>query len=248
MILSGETGWVKQTVRISGNGSQRIEFIYSKDASVSAGQDKVWVYAASIGQPPVITKSPSNVKLTQGTTTFTLTAEVSGADSLVWKKDFATLSDGTQSAGSIVGGAATSTLKVSNLSGADAGHYWLLAKNSVGEVITRPVEVVIAAPPVITQQPYAPTGLKVGDPLTLTATVSGGVPIYYQWIKDGVASRWSVTDSSAISLNIPKTTAASAGKYTLVVLNQFDKVTSETVTVSFAASAASVAPTRTPSR
>lgn len=248
LILSGETGWVKQTVRVNGSGTQRIEFIYSKDASVSAGQDRVWVYAASIGQPPVITKSPSSLKLAVGTTSFTLSADVSGADSLVWKKDFATLSNGTQSSGSVVEGATTGTLKVSRLSGADVGRYWLVAKNGFGEVITKPVDVVISAPPVITQQPYAPAGLTVGDPLTLTATVSGGVPIYFQWVKDGVASRWSVTDSSTISLTIPKTTAASAGKYTLVVLNQFDKVTSETVNVSLAASAASAVSTRKPSR
>jgi hypothetical protein len=164
------------------------------------------------------------------------------------EKDFATLSNGTQSSGSMVEGATSGTLKVSRLSGADVGRYWLVAKNGFGEVITRPVDVVISTPPVITQQPYAPAGLTVGDPLTLTATVSGGVPIYFQWVKDGVASRWSVTDSSTISLTIPKTTAASAGKYTLVVLNQFDKVSSETVDVSFAAPAVSANSTRKPSR
>ncbi|NBX05952.1 MAG: hypothetical protein EBR18_07700 [Betaproteobacteria bacterium] len=79
------------------------------------------------------------------------------------------------------------------------GTYWLEAKNAYGSVITRPVDVVIAAPPVITQQPAAPAGLKVGDPLTLTAEVSGGTPIYYQWVKDGIPGRWSVAGAAVFA-------------------------------------------------
>ncbi len=237
LYLSGETGWVKQTLRLNGAETRRIEFVYSKDSSLSAGQDKVWVYVASLGQPPVITKAPSSLRLAQGVTSFTLSAEVSGADSLVWKKDFATLSNGTSSTGSTITGATSATLSFSNITGADAGAYWLEARNAYGAVITKPVEVLLSAPPVITQQPAAPTGLTVGDSLTLTATVSGGIPMYYQWVKDGVASRWSLASSSSVSLTIPKTTASSAGKYKLVVLNQFASVTSESVTVSFAAAA-----------
>jgi hypothetical protein len=248
LILSGETGWVKQSVRLNGSGTRRVEFIYAKDASIAAGQDKVWVYVASIGQPPMVNKTPSSQKLAQGATSFTLSASISGADSLVWKKDYATLSDGTSSSGSTIVGATTSELKVSNITGADVGTYWLEAKNAYGKVITRPVEVVIAAPPVITQQPAAPVGLKVGDPLTLTASVSGGTPIYYQWVKDGAQGRWSVANSSSISLIVPKTTAASAGNYKLVVLNQFAVVSSDSVSVTLAPASASASTARVPSR
>jgi len=182
------------------------------------------------------------VRLAQGATSFTLSAEISGADSMVWKKDFATLSNGTSSTGSSITGATSATLSLSHISGADAGAYWLEARNAYGAVITKPVEVILSAPPVITQQPAAPIGLTVGDSLTLTATVSGGIPLYYQWVKDGVASRWSVASSSSVSLTIPKTTASSAGKYTLLVLNQFAVITSESVTVSFTAAAPTIRP------
>ena len=233
---------MKQTIRLNGAETRRIEFVYSKDASLSAGQDKVWVYLASLGQAPVVTKAPSSVRLAQGATSFTLSAEISGADSMVWKKDFATLSNGTSSTGSSITGATSATLSLSHISGADAGAYWLEARNAYGAVITKPVEVILSAPPVITQQPAAPIGLTVGDSLTLTATVSGGIPLYYQWVKDGVASRWSVASSSSVSLTIPKTTASSAGKYTLLVLNQFAVITSESVMVSFTAAAPTIRP------
>jgi hypothetical protein len=248
LLLSGETGWVKQTVRLAGSGTHRVEFVYAKDATLSAGQDRVWVYLGGIGQPPVVNKSPSSLLLAQGAKFFTLSADISGADTLAWKKDFVTLTNGTSTSGSTIEGAASGVLKVSNITGADVGTYWLEAKNAYGKVITRPVEVLIAAPPVITQQPYAPVGLQVGDPLLLTAVVTGGTPIYYQWVKDGVASRWSLATSSSVNLSVAKTTAASAGRYTLVVLNQFNKVTSESVNVTFTSPASGVSAVRTPSK
>jgi hypothetical protein len=158
---------------------------------------------------------------------------VNGADSLVWRRDFATLKDGTSSSGSTISGSTLQTLSVSNTSAADAGIYWLEAKNAFGSIISNPVEVTIAAPPVIIQQPVAPLGLKLGDTLTLSATVSGGTPLYYQWTKDGQNGRWQVASSSSVSLVVPKVTASAAGKYTLSVMNRFATVNSGSVTVSF---------------
>jgi hypothetical protein len=105
----------------------------------------------------------------------------------------------------------------------------MVAKNSWGAVASGRSEVVVWVPPVITSQPVAPIGLKVGDPLILTAEVSGAKPMFYQWQKDGVAGRWSEMPS----LTINKTTAASAGKYVLVAVNQSGTVSSQEVTVSF---------------
>ena len=201
------------------------------------------MYLESIGQPPVVTKSPSSLFLAQGTSTFALSAQVTGATSLVWKKDFATLVDGNSGTGSVVTGANTANLSLANINGADAGYYWLEATNSAGSVICRPVEVSISAPPVFTQQPFAPTGLKVGDTMTLSATVSGGMPIYYQWVKDGASYRWSVAMTSNISLTVPKATLASAGKYSLVVLNRFGSITSDSLTVSLGTLGAAAAKT-----
>jgi hypothetical protein len=110
LLLSGETGWVKQTVRVQGAGLHKVEFIYTKDASLSVGQDRVWVYLSSIGQPPEISKSPASVRVAQGVSSFTLSAEVSGATDLVWKREFATLSDGVSQSGSSISGAKSSSL------------------------------------------------------------------------------------------------------------------------------------------
>ena len=239
LLLSGETGWVKQSVRLRSNGTQSIEFIYAKDASLSVGQDRVWVYVSGIGQLPIITAQPAPVQLQTGETSFSLTATVSGADTLVWRRNFVTLQNGTSDSGSVISGADTAQLTVSNAGGADIGYYWLEARNASGSVITSPVSVVVAAPPVIAQQPAAPVGLKLGDPLLLTAEVSSGSRLRYRWIKDGVPTGWRVAESGTIAFSVPQTKANSAGKYQLVVKNAFGEVASNEVVVAFSSATTS---------
>jgi hypothetical protein len=237
LLLSGETGWVKQSVRLRATGPQKVEFIYAKDASLSVGQDRVWVYVSSIGQLPSITAQPASVQLKTGETSFSLTAAVSGADTLIWRRNFVTLQDGNSGSGSVISGASTARLTVSNAGGADVGSYWLEARNAFGSVITSPVSVVVAAPPVISQQPAAPVGLKLGDPLLLTAEVRSASRIRYRWIKDGVGTGWRNAESGTITFSVPQTKATSAGKYQLVVANAFGEVASNEVAAVFSSAA-----------
>jgi hypothetical protein len=233
LLLSGETGWVKQTVRLRASGTQRVDFSYAKDASLSAGQDRVWVYVSAIGQLPSVTAQPTSVQLRAGETSFTLSASLTGAESVVWKKDFVTLADGTSETGSVLSGTATPVLKVSQAGGADVGYYWLEARNTSGSVITVPVTVVIAVAPVITQQPAAPVGLKLGDPLLLTANVSSASRVRFRWVKDGAPVAFGIAEPGMLSLSVPKTKANAPGKYQLIVSNAYGEVASSEVTVAF---------------
>jgi hypothetical protein len=231
--LSGETGWVKQTVRLRASGPQKVEFSYTKDASLSAGQDRVWVYVSAIGQLPSVSVQPTSVQLRAGETSFTMSATVSDAVSVIWKKDFVTLADGTSETGSVLSGTTTPVLSVSNAGGADVGYYWLEARNANGSVITVPAAVVIAVAPVITQQPAAPVGLKVGDPLLLTANVSSASRVRFRWLKDGKPVAAGNAESGMLSLSVPKTKPNSAGTYKLIVSNAFGEVSSIETTVAF---------------
>jgi hypothetical protein len=238
LVLSGKRDWIKQTVLLSGTGTRRIEFAYTKDANLKVGADQVWVYGIDIGQPPVIKTSPvASLRVTPGagvgSQNFSLTAEASGATSVGWWKNGVALSNGTSASGSVISGVATGTLTVTGAKAADAGVYWFVARNNWGAVVSRRVEVLVWVPPVFTSQPVAPVGLKLGDPLFLTAQVNGAQPIFYQWKKDGVGGRWSSTPSLVIN----KTTAASAGRYVLVAVNPSGTVTSQEVTVSFSRTA-----------
>jgi hypothetical protein len=242
LVLSGKSNWVKQTVLLSGTGTRRIEFAYTKDANLKSDVDKVWVYGIEIGQPPAIKTSPvSALRVTPGAAvgsgSFSLSAEATGASSVAWWKNGVALVNGSGTGGSILSGVSTGTLTVTGATAADAGIYWMVAKNSWGAVATKRTDVTVWVPPVVTVQPAAPVGLKIGDPLILTARVSGAQPMFYQWKKDGVAGRWSSTPS----LTINKTTAASAGKYVLVAVSPRGTVSSQEVTVSFSQSTAKTA-------
>ncbi len=243
LALSGKTDWIKQTVLLSGPGTRKIEFAYAKDANLKSGADRVWVYGIEIGQPPFIKTGPvSSVRVTPGASvgsgTFSLSAEATGATSgVAWWKDGVALVNGTSKGGSILSGVATGTLTVRGATAGDAGVYWMVARNSWGAVATNRAEVVVWVPPVVISEPVAPLGLKVGDPLILTAQVSGAQPMFYQWKKDGVAGRWTSTPS----LMINRTTPASAGKYVLVAVNPSGTVSSKEVTVTFSQSAANTA-------
>ncbi|MCX8512722.1 MAG: putative Ig domain-containing protein, partial [Chthoniobacteraceae bacterium] len=123
--LSGATDWVKQTVRVATGTFPAFEFTYSKDGSLSAGRDRVWMYVDSFGLPPVIVNQPPAVVVSNTATlsttgsAFVLQAKVDGADSVAWFKDGVTLKDGTSSSGSQISGATTGVLTVLKASGAD---------------------------------------------------------------------------------------------------------------------------------
>jgi len=245
LVVSGETDWTAHKVRFAGTGLRNFEFVYMKDSSLSAGQDRVWVYVTAIGQPPVITQDPNSVRLAAGVD-LALNAAASGIDTLLagtlcWVKaeinsngmwrEGVKLLDGTLSTGtssSVISGSNTGSLRITNVTGRASGLYWLRASNAVAEVNSKRAEVVVPAPPVFTTQPIAPSGLKVGGKLVLTASVSGATPIYYQWKKDGVVvdGRWFTTPTLELTAG-----ARSGGKYKLDAINSFGTVSSTEITV-----------------
>jgi hypothetical protein len=235
-VLSGETDWVKQTVRLE-NPPPVIEFVYTKDANLSSGRDRVWVYMESIGQPPIISGQPPAVTTSPASslnaqTAFSLTARVDGALSVVWIKDGVTLKDGTSSSGSSLSGATTGNLVVSKAGAADAGSYWLQATNGAGTTTSSKAVVNISSAPVITQQIVPPASLRVGDPLTLTVGAAGTSPLRYVWKKNGAVV---ATTTSPTYLVNSKTTAADEGKFSVTVSNTLGSTNSTEVSITFSA-------------
>ena len=235
--LSGATDWVKQTVRVATGTFPAFEFTYSKDGSLSVGRDRVWMYVDSFGLPPVIVNQPPAVVVSNTSTlsttasAFVLQAKVDGADSVAWFKDGVTLKDGTSSSGSQISGANTGVLTVLKASGADTGSYWMEATNSYGTVSCSRSKVIIGSVPVITQQPVAPDGLKVGETLVLTVSAGGTDPLTYQWAKDGVVQ----SSSSSPTFQKDKITTTSAGSYSVTVYNGFGSKKSNAVKVNVTA-------------
>jgi len=81
-------------------------------------------------------------------------------------------------------------------------------------------------PPAITQQPLAPTGnIYEGMTVSFSAAALGGLPLHYQWTKNGTNLTGSTT-SAYLKVNVATN---DSGNYALVVTNSFGAVTSSIV-------------------
>jgi hypothetical protein len=232
--VSGESGWVKQRVVLSGRGDQLIEFAYLKDASLSVGQDRGWIYGVEISRPPsfkTLSSFPRFVDLRGGENKFTLSLEADAATSYQWFKDGVALKDGT-SGEHVVSGANQATVTVSGVVAGDSGSYRLEAANATGKIVSPFVEVTVPGLPEITQQPVSPVGLKVGDGMMLSTKANGTMPMYYLWTRNGVNIQWG---SSSV-LQIRSLKASDSGKYQVWAVNRFGYSKSEEIQVSIAAS------------
>jgi hypothetical protein len=113
--------------------------------------------------------------------------------------------------------------------GAGAGHdgtYRVRATNASGNALSTAWTVTVAASaPRFVTQPQSTTA-TAGEPLTLSATVSG-TGLRYQWLKNGL----SIPGATNATLTIASTTEADAGSYQLLVGNATDSVTSSPAVV-----------------
>ncbi len=80
--------------------------------------------------------------------------------------------------------------------------------------------------PVITDQPDNVT-VSAGQPATFGISVSGAIPLSYQWRKNGT----KITGAISSAYNIPNTVRSDSGQYSVMVKNSYDSVLSNTVTL-----------------
>ncbi len=161
------------------------------------------------GQP-----APANACV-GGSAAFSVTA--SGAPlSYAWRRDGMPLADGVNAAGSVVVGASSATLQISNLHGTDAGSYTCLVSNGCYTLSTG-AALSLGAPPVFTLDPSPATDC-LGGTASFGAAATGAVS--YQWYKDGVplgdgptGSGSTIAGASTGSVTVLNLQASDAGSY-----------------------------------
>lgn len=167
---------------------------------------------------PIISNLPlSLTTIYGGSISFTPTVAGTQPMTYQWKRDGVALS-----------GATGSWYSHSSATSADSGLYTLTATNSVGTVTSASVAVTVyaAIAPVINGQSSNVT-VNYGTSLSLSASISGTLPMAYQWKKDGV----NVASGPSSSYFKSDVTTADAGQYTLTVTNAAGTVTSAVITV-----------------
>jgi alpha-tubulin suppressor-like RCC1 family protein len=111
-------------------------------------------------------------------------------------------------------GATNLTYTATNATLASAGTYTLVVAGSAGSTSASAVLTVVIGPPVFTSQPTNTVGAP-GQPVTVSANVSGTGPFGYQWLKDGVV----LAAQTNSALTFASFQLINSGTYQVVVTN-----------------------------
>ncbi len=193
----------------------------SGDVVVRANQagDSTWAAAEAVSRTisfvagalsPFLTSPPTDVTATAGTSITLRTAAIgTPTPALQWQKD-----------GAPIAGATTNALTLANLTLADTARYTVTATNLLGTVAAS-AQVTVRAAPVFTAAPVATT-VAAGDPVTLTAAVTGFPAPTFQWRRNGTA----IAGATRAAHTIPAAAATDAGTYDVVATNALGSATS----------------------
>jgi len=127
-----------------------------------------------VGNTPVITTQPQSQTVTlSNTAVFSVSAIGYPSLSFQWRFN-----------GTNLAGATNTSLTLSNVRTNQAGNYAVLVANVFGSVLSSNAVLTVSIPPDITAQPVSQAALS-GSNVTLSVTVTGTGPVYYQWYLNG---------------------------------------------------------------
>jgi hypothetical protein len=167
--------------------------------------------------PPTIGSQPTNQTVTAGgTATFSV---VAGPLPLSYQWFYHDI-------GQPISGATNSSLTLTNVQTGQAGQYFVQVNNTFGPTFSANALLTITTdPPVITSQPVSRTGV-VGTNVAFSVSVTGSLPLYYQWYFNTNILISGATNSSLTLSNIQM---SQAGTYSVQVTNAYGSTNSATV-------------------
>ncbi|HWN94769.1 MAG TPA: immunoglobulin domain-containing protein, partial [Methylomirabilota bacterium] len=246
--ISGEMDWTWRSFAV-GSGNQILEWRYTKNSSVFAGQDRGWVdqinyVPANSPTSPVIALQPTNRTIVAPAAVSFISFAVGSAPlNYQWLFDGEPLANGNG-----VSGATTTNLTITNSSAAHGGDYSLLVANAAGAVTSSVAKLTVITSPRIVTQPLSQNVLA-GSTNTFNATARGTAPLFYQWLRSGtnLINGGNISGATSTNLRLTGVVAANAGSYFFVVTNSAGAATSvvATLTVSTAPSITSQPASRT---
>jgi len=190
-------------------------------ASIAAFPASTNVTVQVMTVPPFIVTPPSSRTNDAGTTaSFVVGGGGTSPLSYQWFRDETNgLSDGGN-----ISGAATTTLTLSNVLGADAAGYSVVISNGSGSVTSSPVMLTVKDP-VIVMQPVSRTN-HAGTDAIFRVGVNGTDPAY-QWLKE---SSPAVGETNA-TLFLPAVSDLETGEYSVWVSNAYGSLLSSPATL-----------------
>lgn len=158
----------------------------------------------SVLDPPSITEHPVSVIVDIGDpVTLSVTATGSAPLAYQWRKDETDIPS-----------AISSTYIIPSADLNSDGSYTCVVANAAGTEESNPATVEVRRPPVFETQPQH-IETNPGTSVTLHVSVSGTMPIYYQWRFNGS----NISQAINSSLNFPSIQKSNEGTYTLLAWN-----------------------------
>jgi hypothetical protein len=211
--------WLKDGVRIPGStsavltlagvttgmaGDYSVVVSNAASSSVTSGAAALTVNPNSAPSAPSITTQPATLIVAPGGSgMLAVAATGSGPLSYQW------LADGTP-----MGGETHAVLFIYNAGPSAEAHYAVRISNSLGDVVSGEVQVILLGAPFITQHPTDTTGLENATATFSVAANSSG--LHYQWLRNGL----TIGNATEASYTTPTLTTADSGAvYSVIVYN-----------------------------
>ncbi len=223
--ITGEVDWTWKTYSLS-SGSNFIQWKYTKNSSISGGQDRGWVdqviyISNNVPTAPIIALQPvSQSVVSPGTVTFRVGAVGSTPLGYQW------LFNGTNLVnGGGVSGATTTNLTLTSIQAAQAGAYSVLITNAAGSNFSANAILTVITSPVITNQPASQNVLS-GTTVTFKVGAIGTGTLAYQWLMNGtnLVNGGKISGATTATLSISSVQAAQSGVYSVLVTNAAGQV------------------------
>lgn len=129
----------------------------------------------SIPAPEIDGQPVSQAVCPGGTATFSITLTATGTEvTYQWEKDGVAIANGTTPGGSVITGATSATLKITNVSASDNGIYRCVATNETGAAFSNGAILNT----VVLSSTASPTTTCLGTPVTIEVNASGNTPLY----------------------------------------------------------------------
>jgi hypothetical protein len=162
-----------------------------------------------------IKSGPAGATINQGqNATFSVVAEGTGPFTYQWRKD-----------GAVLTGATAATLRLVNVTVAQAGNYSVTVSNTQVTTTSSPAALAVNTPLTLASNPISRTA-AIGDTLapafSVTATAAAGVTLTYQWRKDGV----NILGATSATLGLTAIKATDFGAYSVTITSPTGTLTS----------------------
>ncbi len=218
----------------SHNGEQYR--VLATNALGSAASTPVILSVSDLDVAPSITTQPAPLSVANGNdAVFAVVAHGTEALSYQWRFN-----------GTNIAGANSPVLRLSGVTGADAGSYSVAVTNNAGNATSNAAILTVTAgtpaaiaPSIVTQP--RDVSVNTGNTATIAVGVAGTGPFTFQWLRNGTP----VSGATSAVLTFDSAALPNAGTYSVRVTNSAGQVVSDGAQLDVIAADVAIAPTIT---